>query len=469
MRILGLHIQTPYLLFGAAEALVLLACPYLVHLIVEFKPADFDALFPQALTFSAALSVSMVAMGVHKSRLREGLAGMMLRTALAFFLIGALPLAAFYFFVDEPSVPPKTLAIWLAFSFVLVGLLRWAGSSQLDRDFLKSRVLVFGSGAKASFILTRTRRKTDRSGFVIDGFVDACGTPNLVTALGARTVHLDCSLLEYCIAHGVHEIAVAVDERRRLTEGEDPLPLDALLDCRLQGVGVIDIHRFVERETGRVEIDLMQPSWVIFSDGFKNGTLRKLAHRLFDVLISFGLLVAAAPVMLLTALAIKLEDGLRAPILYRQTRCGRDNRLFELIKFRSMKPDAEDDGQAVWAQQNDPRGTRVGRFIRASRIDELPQLINILRGEMRFVGPRPERPEFVAMLNEKIPYYRLRQLIEPGLTGWAQVRCAYAASEADAKTKLQYDLYYMKNRSWLLDLLIILQTVEVILLGKGAR
>ncbi len=466
MRISGLHIQTPYLLFGAAEAVVLLACPYLVHLIIQFKPTDLDDLFPQALIFSGVLSVSMVAMGVHKSRLREGLGGMMLRTAMAFFLIGALPMAAFYFLVD---VPPETLAMWVILAFVLIGLLRWAGSSLLDRDYFKSRVLVFGSGTKASFILTRMRRRTDRSGFAIDGFVDVCGTPDLVAALGARTVHLDRSLLEYCLARGVHEIVVAVDERRRLDRGEDPLPLDALLDCRLHGIRVIDIHSFMEREVGRVEIDLVRPSRVIFADGFTTGTLGKLMHRLFDVSLSLLLLVIAAPVMLLVAFAIKLEDGLDAPVLYRQTRSGRDNRLFELIKFRSMTLDAEDGGRAVWAQINDSRVTRVGRFMRTSRLDELPQLINILRGEMRFVGPRPERPEFVAMLEEKFPHFRLRRLIAPGLTGWAQVRCAYAASEADAETKLQYDLYYMKNRSWLLDLLIILQTVEVILLGRGAR
>lgn len=469
MRISGLHIQIPYLLFGTAEALVLLACPYLVQLIVQFRPTDFDELFPQALTFSAVLSVSMLAMGVHKSRLREGLTGMMLRTALAFFLIGALPLVTLYFYIDKPAVPPGTIAIWVAFSFIIVGLLRWVGSPLLDQDFFKKRMLVFGSGKKASFILSRMRRKSDRSGFVIDGFVNTSGTSNAVAALGARTVHVNGTLLEYCVARGVHEIVVAVDERRRSDNGEDPLPLDALLECRLHGIGVIDIHGFVERHTGRVEIDQMQPSWIIFSDGFKNGALRKLVHRLFDMSISLLLLVAAAPVMLLTALAIKLEDGLNAPVLYRQTRTGRDKRLFELIKFRSMQLDAENSGQAVWAQVNDPRVTHVGRFIRISHIDELPQLINILRGEMRFVGPRPERPEFVSMLEAKIPYYRLRNMIEPGLTGWAQVRCAYAASELDARSKLQYDLYYIKNRSWLLDLFIILQTVEVIVLGRGAR
>jgi sugar transferase (PEP-CTERM system associated) len=469
MRILGLHVKASHLLFGAAETLVLLACPYLVHLFVYVTPAEFNDLFPEAVTFSVVLSASMLAMGVHKSWLREGFASMMLRTALAFFLIGALPLAAFYFFLGESWVPPTTFALWMAFSFVLVGLLRWTGNSLLDRDFFKSRTLVLGCGRNASLIFTRMRRKADRSGFIINGFVDDCGTPNLVAAFGGHAVHLDGSLLEYCIAHRVDEIVVAADECRRLDRGGDPLPLDALLDCRLRGIRVTDIHGFIERETGRVEPDLMRPSRVIFADGFPTGPLGKLMHRLFDVSLSLLLLVIAAPVMLLVAFAIKLEDGLVAPVLYRQTRVGRDNRLFELIKFRSMKVDAEDSGRAVWAQMNDSRVTRVGRFIRTSRLDELPQLINILRGEMRFVGPRPERPEFVAMLEQKFPHFRLRRLIKPGLTGWAQLRCAYAASEADAETKLQYDLYYMKNRSWLLDLLIILQTVGVMLLGRGAR
>jgi sugar transferase (PEP-CTERM system associated) len=277
-----------------------------------------------------------------------------------------------------------------------------------------------------------------------------------------RIIVPDKPLVELASALQIDEIVVAMDDRRQ------QFPLKELLDCRLAGVEITELATFLERETGKVYLDTLVPSWMIFGTGFRRDLFRRLSERAFDVIASLILLVLAAPIMLLTMLAIKLEDGLRKPVFYGQLRVGFANRNFRVLKFRSMRTDAEKDG-AQWARTNDDRVTRVGRFIRKTRIDELPQLLNVLSGQMSFVGPRPERPEFVQKLAETIPYYSERHAVKPGITGWAQLCYPYGASEKDAIEKLQYDLYYVKNHGLLFDILILLQTVEVILLGKGAR
>jgi sugar transferase (PEP-CTERM system associated) len=261
----------------------------------------------------------------------------------------------------------------------------------------------------------------------------------------------------------IDEIVMAMDDRRQ------QFPLKDLLDCRLAGIEVIELASFLERETGKVYLDILIPSWMIFGAGFRRDVLRRYTEAAFDLAASFALLLIALPVMAITVLAIKIEEGISAPVLYGQPRVGYGGRVFRVLKFRSMRVDAEKDGRARWATANDDRVTRVGRFIRKVRIDELPQLFNVLAGRMSFVGPRPERPEFVKELNEKIPYYDVRHAVKPGITGWAQLCYPYGASEQDATEKLQYDLYYVKNHSLVFDILILLQTVEVILFGKGAR
>jgi sugar transferase (PEP-CTERM system associated) len=270
-------------------------------------------------------------------------------------------------------------------------------------------------------------------------------------------------LISICEAERVDEIVVAMDDRRR------QFPMDQLLECRLEGVEIIELVTFLERETGKVRLDVLNPSWMIFSEGFRQGRVHGSLERAFDIAASLVLLAVALPLMIITALAIKLTEGPRASILYRQVRVGQYGRPFKLLKFRSMREDAERDGKAQWAQKNDSRVTKIGSFIRLTRIDELPQIINVLRGEMSFVGPRPERPEFVNQLNEKIPYYRERHSIKPGITGWAQLCYPYGSSEQDATEKLQYDLFYVKNHSLLFYLAILVQTVEVIVWRKGAR
>jgi len=276
-------------------------------------------------------------------------------------------------------------------------------------------------------------------------------------------IRRDTTLLEVAAPLKVDEIVVAVEDRRK------NFPVQEILDCRMGGIEVIDILTFIERQLGRVELGLLHPSWLIFSDGFRYGVMRVITKRLFDVSASLLVLVITWPFMVLAALAILVESGGRGPILYRQVRVGENWRLFQLTKFRSMRVDAEADGVARWAKKNDDRITKVGTFIRKTRIDELPQLFNVLKGDMSFVGPRPERPNFVEQLSAQIPFYAERHRVKPGITGWAQISYAYGASEEDAMQKLQYDLYYVKNYSLFLDLLILLQTAEVVLWGRGAR
>jgi sugar transferase (PEP-CTERM system associated) len=261
---------------------------------------------------------------------------------------------------------------------------------------------------------------------------------------------------------GVSEVVLALEERR------NALPLGDLLRIKTTGVHVNDFSTFLERETGRVDLDTLNPSWLIFSDGFSSGRMiSSAAKRVFDVLASLGLLFFTLPVIALFAALVKLDS--RGPAFFRQTRIGLYGQEFELTKLRSMRTDAEADGRARFAQKDDPRVTRVGRLIRKLRIDELPQAWSVLKGEMSFVGPRPERPEFVADLDDKLPYYAERHMVKPGITGWAQVNYPYGASLEDSRHKLEYDLYYAKNYTPFLDLLILLQTLRVILWPEGAR
>jgi len=241
-----------------------------------------------------------------------------------------------------------------------------------------------------------------------------------------------------------------------------------LMECRLAGIDVCEVQSFVEREACKLDVDLLQRSWLVYSDGFITGWYRALTKRVFDIVVAVLLLAITWPIMLVTAAAVLINDRFKGPALYKQDRVGLNGEVFSVYKFRTMRVDAEESG-AVWANHNDPRTTRIGNFLRLTRIDELPQLFNVLRGQMSMVGPRPERPIFVDHLAQQLDYYSQRHRIKPGITGWAQLCHPYGASVEDAKEKLQYDLYYLKNHSILLDLIILFQTVEVVLVGDGAR
>jgi sugar transferase (PEP-CTERM system associated) len=262
--------------------------------------------------------------------------------------------------------------------------------------------------------------------------------------------------------YGIDEIVVAVREQRG-----GVMPMDQLLTCRTRGIRILDLAAFYERSHAEVPVDSLKASWLVYGDGFVQGRIRRFAKRSFDIASSLVLLTVASPVMVLAAAAIKLDS--RGPVLYRQERVGLGGRTFLCVKFRSMRTDAESDGVARWATKNDARVTRVGAFMRKTRIDELPQLFSVLKGEMSIVGPRPERPEFVAQLKDRIPFYELRHGVKPGVTGWAQVRFNYGGSIEDARRKHQFDLYYLKNNSLLLDLQILVETVTVVLFREGAQ
>jgi len=270
------------------------------------------------------------------------------------------------------------------------------------------------------------------------------------------------SLLSIVKKYTIDQIVVAVRDRRG-----GGFPVQQLLECKMKGVKVVELSTFFEREYRQVLLESLNPSWMVLGDGFRQGHFGNAVKRLFDLTVGGILLLLALPIMLITAACICLESGF--PILYRQERVGQGGRAFTLYKFRSMRNEAESDGTPRWARTNDDRTTRVGRFIRKWRIDELPQVFNVLNGEMSLVGPRPERPFFVDQLTKQIPFYALRHSAKPGITGWAQVRYQYGASVDDAAEKLQYDLYYAKNQGLFLDLAILLATVEVVLWRKGSN
>jgi sugar transferase (PEP-CTERM system associated) len=270
------------------------------------------------------------------------------------------------------------------------------------------------------------------------------------------------SLSETAATLGVDEIVIALTERR-----SGSMPLRQLLDCKLAGIKVYDLNSHFEKTLGQIRVDYLSASWLIFGEGFNQGALRTIVKRLFDLVSATVLSIVSSPLMLATALLIKLES--RGPVLYRQERTGLHGKSFFVTKFRSMRTDAEKDGKPRWASANDDRVTRVGQIIRRLRIDELPQLFNVLKGEMSLVGPRPERPFFVDQLTQEIPFYAVRHSVKPGVTGWAQVRYHYGSTVEDSQEKLQYDLYYVKNHTLFLDLVVLLETVGVVLTGKGAR
>ena len=403
----------------------------------------------------------MMAMGLYQSRFRGGVLGVFLRSLIG-FVAGGVFLALVFYVVPALYFGRGVFGLAVLIAFFMVGTIRPMFFYYVDRDLLKVRALVLGAGDRAATIERRLRRRVDRRGFRIVGFVPletddsvAVGSADVVE-LGNRT------LLDYCIDHDVDEIVVAADERR------GGIPLEQLLEVKMHGLEVIDLLSFFEREQGKLPLDILRPDWLIYSDGFERGVLRDIVKRAFDILASVLILVVTWPFMLLCMLAIKIEDGGTAPLFYRQVRVGFLGRPFGVLKFRSMSVDAEAAG-AQWATKNDSRVTRVGAVIRQTRVDELPQILNVLRGDMSFVGPRPERPHFVEQLEEQIPYYRERHAVKPGITGWAQVCYPYGASLRDSVQKQEFDLFYIKNHTIFLDLLILCQTAEVVLFGKGAR
>ncbi len=418
-------------------------------------------LWPKALVFASIALLAQISMGLYQRRFRFVLAGMILRIGIS-LATTAVTLTLLYYIIPDLFLDQGVLAFSFLVAALLIVLTRILFIRSLNQDQLKRRVLVLGAGENAAQISRQLRRKADQQGFVIVGHVHVRGEHDVVDE--SLVIRPDVTLLTLTKELNVDEVVVAVGERRRKS-----FPVHDLLDCKLSGIDVIDLLGFFERETGKLKLDILNPSWMIFSDGFNQSRSLNAQKRVFDIMVSLLLLGIAWPLMLLVAVAIKMEGWGRGSVFYRQIRVGQHWQLFNVYKFRSMREDAEEGGKAQWAKKNDDRVTRVGEFIRKTRLDELPQIFNVLKGNMSFVGPRPERPEFVTQLSEQIPYFAERHRVKPGITGWAQICYPYGASEKDSLEKLQFDLYYIKNYSLFLDLVIILQTAHSVIAGKGGR
>lgn len=415
-----------------------------------------------ALLFALLIVLSMGTLGMYQSDFRLHRGDAVRQTVLR--IVPALLLAFCLLSALSHMVPGLRAAQLGTAAFLLGGcavlLTRLLLFSTVRTERMADRLIVVGDGALAQECMELAVSKHGFQRFHVVGCVPVPGEERRVAA--SCLLPAGPSLLELARAHGAGEVVVSLGDRRG-----GAFPVRQLLECVLGGVRVVDAAAFFEREACQIRIDSLQPSYLIFGGGFDQSFLRAGVKRTFDLAASGTICLAAMPVMLLAALCIVAEDG--GPVFYQQERVGKDGRRFNVLKFRSMRSDAEGDGKPRWAAQDDPRVTRVGHWIRKLRIDELPQMLNVFRGEMSFVGPRPERAYFVEQLGNEVPYYNVRHSIKPGITGLAQVRYQYGASVDDAVRKLQYDLYYVKNNSLFLDLLILIDTVQVVLLGKGSR
>ncbi len=420
--------------------------------------ADLAApLHYRVVLFVVVMLLVMTSFGLYQRDLSEGRWGYFPRLviSLAFGFLTFLLLLSF----DPRAVfPPATVAYALLVALLGTAVTRFAYIALVNRESRQRHVLVLGTGRRARAVRSLASGSLARPGFHLVGFVPF-GEREL--AAEAAPLLRTQPLADIARSHHVSEIVVASRDRRQI------LPMKELLECKLRGVRVLDVTTFFEQEGGLIELESLNTSWLVFADGFRQGFSRTTIKRLFDIIASILLLVLALPVMAVVALAIWIDD--RGPVLYRQERVGQGGAGFLLLKFRSMRIHAEHDGAPKWASENDARVTRVGRIIRKLRLDELPQAVNVLRGDMSFVGPRPERQFFVADLEKRIPFYSYRHTLKPGITGWAQVNYPYGASVDDAREKLKYDLYYVKNNSLFLDFIILIQTIQVVIFQKGSR
>jgi sugar transferase (PEP-CTERM system associated) len=418
-----------------------------------------DNLYVSSLTFALVVIFSMSALGMYQHSAREGIRITLIRIMPSFALGFAL-LSAVIAVRPEIYLGRGISSMIFAIGASGVLLTRLVVFKSAESALLEARLIFIGSGQMARECMELAGSKFGFHQFNVIGCVAVPGEENRVKA--ASLLPMGESLLVMARRYEASEIVVTVGNRRGTG-----FPIRQLLECALGGVRVIDAATFFEREACQIRLDSLQPSYLIFGGGFDQSFARASTKRLFDLLASALITIASMPVMLGAAAAIAMEDG--GPVFYRQERVGKNGRLFQVLKFRSMRSGAEDGCPPTWAAPNDPRVTRVGRWLRLLRIDELPQVFNVFKGEMSFVGPRPERVYFVEQLRREVPYYNVRHSIKPGITGLAQVRYQYGASLEDAIEKLQYDLYYVKNNSLFLDLLILIDTVQVVVFGKGSR
>jgi len=473
LRLFGHFIQIKMLTLLILEMAVLGGAVYYLLSAGIHSPQMLKGLRGQlgqfSFIFAAAVGAAMVSMGLYSRSAMSDYRNLLTKVLIALALIVPLNFIATQLFHEKLYESTnagtywtvKAPLVWLAVILatrILFGFFN-------RREFMMHRIFILGSGTRAAAVRQMAFHGSNQT-FLVAGTFDPGVADrgqlrdSYETVAHADQAHDEADWLEIVRRAHASEIVVAMDDRRGL-------PVSQLLKCRVEGIHVTDYQTFCERETGRFDLDELKPSWLIFGTGFTRGILTDMVKRAFDVVVSSLFLLFTLPFTLIAAILIKLES--RGPILYSQERVGLHGKSFMVMKLRSMRQDAEVGGSPQWAQLRDPRVTRVGAFIRLTRIDELPQLINVLRGDMSFVGPRPERPFFVEQLSRDIPFYRERHCVKPGITGWAQVNYPYGASLEDSRQKLSYDLYYVKNHSLFLDFIIMLSTVRVILMQQGAR
>jgi sugar transferase (PEP-CTERM system associated) len=417
-------------------------------------PAMPLALF--GATFFALVMALMYALaGLYRPK-TISLTAKALRTAGAICVGGYLTSLVLRFVADRGYIEQLIPAAVL---YLAIGLVLSRGCFYvMQRVTTLPSVLIVGTGEEAQSIAAELQLPGRTARNVIGFFAtsdEAEDKKNGIPIFSSKS-----SLIDLVSRYSVKEIVIAAREQRGGT-----IPMDQLLECRIRGISVLNLAGFSEKTKREVRIDSLKGSWLVYGDGFVQGRTRQFMKRSFDIVSSVVLLILTAPIMAAAAVAIWLDGS--GPVIYRQARVGLGGRIFMCMKFRSMRADAERDGVARWASKNDPRVTRIGSFMRKTRIDELPQLFSVLFGEMSLVGPRPERPAFVDKLKTDIPFYELRHSVKPGITGWAQVRYHYGVSLEDAKKKHQFDLYYVKNNSLLLDALVLIETVSVVIFREG--
>jgi len=469
IRIFKHYIPGPLLFLGAVEILLLFFSFY-VGIELRFlseSAKDFakdlesiGPIYPRAIILTLVMLGIMISLGVYQRDIREEGDWTYYSRFVASFIIGFIVMTFIFYAIPELHIGRGILGISFLVSFTGTAIARFVFLLVVDSDVLKRRVVVLGTGSRASRIAALYKAKDRQNRFLLVGFIPMGGDKSSVN--DSLILKDKIPLLAMMQKYEIGEIIVGVRQRRG-----GGLPMGELLECRMEGINIVELSTFFEKETGKIQLEMLNPSWIIFSDGFDRGNTRNIVKRVFDISISLLLVLLTLPILIITAILIKLES--RGPIFYKQIRIGECGKPFKVYKFRSMKTDAEKKGKPQWAIKNDARVTRVGKIIRLARIDELPQIINVLNGDMSFVGPRPERPYFVKKLAKEIPFYLTRHSAKPGITGWAQVRYPYGASVEDAKEKLQYDLYYAKNHTLFLDLIILLNTAQVVLFGQGAR
>ena len=453
VKLFNHHLSITLLLLIICEAAVLMLATG-----IGVISAENTKWLPVSLTLSAFIFGAMLSLGLYQTGNPQGMSGTIQRFVFScFFAVICMAIVLQIFPFENVSIASITMAGGLA--CLGLCLVRFTLLHVLNRSSLKRRIMVLGCGERAFNMFASNKYNSQ---FILCGYLSYDEQDPQVHNAPVIKLGEDTHLADIVKQYRVTEIVEAMDDRRQ------SLPVEDLMICKSNGVRVSNLVEFCERISNAVNINQLHPSNIIFSDAFIPRRFNNALKRIFDVLVSLVMLSLLWPIMLLAALAICLEESFGKPIFYSQKRVGQHGKVFSILKFRSMRTDAEKFG-AVWAQKNDPRVTKVGNFMRKTRIDELPQLLNVLKGDMSLVGPRPERPEFDKNLIERIPFYKQRYLFKPGIAGWAQLRYPYGATEADAIQKLQYDLYYIKNHNILFDFLILIQTFEIVLFGKGAR